>query len=269
MRWLKAGLLSLLLTLLLTPLSVLADSSEDVTVTATGYVCGIPGDLTLTYISDFELGISFNKGEDAVNTMVRVKYGSYPESRTDGYLVYYGEESSCTDPNIDLTSSQMPFYRAWHQNEGGVWEERGIVEEADFMSASFLFIGFILIAGLLTWFAIRVNLMLFRLAGAMSWLGLGIWLLLSDSTNLQMSDTWTQVIGLVFIVMCIGVLSLQMKADIRHEASVRGPLGSVGFPGARSESYSTWGTKPKKRKETTLERQAAYRERIRYKGPRR
>ena len=250
-----------LLEIVLTPTPVFAETSQDVTVTATGYVVGSPTELTLTYISDYEVGISWTKGEDAVNTMVRVKYGEIPQSRTDGYQVYYGEGTSSTDPNIVLAGADIPYYKAWSQNAGGVWEEFGISEEVNFMSASFLFIGMILIAVSLTAFAYKIRLILFTMAAASSWLGLGIWLLLSDSTNLQMSDTWTQVIGFVFVMMTIAVLTLQMRTDIRHEKSVRGNIG--GYPGAASESWTEWGPKAKKKNLSAMERQTAYRKRIR------
>lgn len=70
MKWLRLLILTLTLTLLLLPSSVSASTSAEVAVTATGYVCGAPGGLTLTYISDYEVGISWTKGEDAVNTTV-------------------------------------------------------------------------------------------------------------------------------------------------------------------------------------------------------
>lgn len=260
MRWLGIGLLVVLL--LLTPSSVLADSSEDVTVTATGYICEAPGGFTLTYVTDYEVGISWTKGADAVNTMVRVKYGEYPQTRADGYLVYYGEDTNFSDSSVVLAGAEIPYYRAWGQNAGGVWEESGTTEGGFFMSASFLFIGLILIAGLLTFFALRVGMLLWRLAAAMAWLGLGIWLLLSDSTNLQMSDTWTQVIGTVFILMTIAVLTLQIRTDIRHERSVR---GKQGYPGAETESYTTWGPTKRSKKPTAVERQANYKETLREK----
>lgn len=256
MKWIRVLVLGLLLVLLI-PSSVLADSSEDVTVTATGYICEAPGGFTITYISDYEIGLSWIKGEDAENTMVRATYGRAPTGRSDGIEIYYGTGTYATHwiSNVGLTGPI--YYQAWSQAAGGIWEETGSSEEGNFMSASFLFIGLILLAGLLTAFAYKIRMLLFTMAAATAWLALGVWLLLSDSSNLQMSDTWTQIIGFVFVLMTIAVLTLQIRTDIRHEAQVR---GRVGYPGAETESYTTWGPKQRKKKPTALERQADYAE---------
>lgn len=257
-RRLILGLL-LGLCLLIPSTSVLADDPV-VEITVSAWVIGYPSGFTITYVNDNQVDIAWTPPDNSANTMVRAASGHVPADRADGYQVYLGDGDSCSDTALTLASPEIVYYRAWNEDADDGWGPLfASGDTEDFMSASFLFIGFILIAGLLTYFALKVNLMLFRLAGAMSWLGLGIWLLLSDSTNLQLSDTWTQVFGLLFLVMCIGVLSLQMKADVRHEASVR---NVQGFPGSRTESYTTWGPKPKKHKETAMERQANYRKKL-------
>lgn len=152
MRWVVAGLLSLLL-LLGTATPILGASSQDVTVTATGYVCDAPGGFTITYINDYEVGVSWIKGDDAENTMVRAAYGRMPEGREDGYLVYYGEGTSATDwVNMEFMSVPI-IYRSWSQSAVGVWEEgetTGFVE-----SLTMIIIGFIALAlglaGLAVW----------------------------------------------------------------------------------------------------------------------
>ncbi len=123
MRWGLAVILGLSLVLLVPSLAS-AESSDNITVTATGFVCEAPGGFTVTYISDYEVGLSWTKGEGAENTMVRAAYGRTPESREDGYLVYYGDEEYCSDTavNLDETASRV-IYRAWHQNANGIWEE--------------------------------------------------------------------------------------------------------------------------------------------------
>lgn len=248
MKWIRIGLLVLVLSgLLLLPQVVLAESSSDITITATGYVAGAPGGLTLTYVSDYEIGVSWTKGEDAVNTMVRIAYGRLPSSRTDGLELYNGTGTSATHwiGNVGLVGPV--YYRAWSQNAGGVWEESGVSEEGNFMSASFLFIGFIALALALTLIALKVRLILFRMAAALGWLVLGVWLLLSDSTNLQMSDTWTQILGFLFLIMVVGVLSLQMITETKRELVDK---SRPGFPGAGTSSWTEWGLKPKEEVES-------------------
>lgn len=113
--------------ILLIPTSVLADTSADITVTAAGWVCGAPGGFTITYISDYEVGLSWAKGIEAEKTMIRAAYGRTPENRTDGYLVYYGDGVYCSDTAVSLDETATPiYYRAWSQNANGVWEDEGV-----------------------------------------------------------------------------------------------------------------------------------------------
>lgn len=158
-----------LLTIFLIPTPVLADTSGDVTVTATGYICGAPGNFTLTYVSDYEIGISWTKGADAVNTMVRGAVGRVPESRTDGYLVYYGTGTSTSDTGVSLDETAAPiYYRAWSQNAASVWEEVGV---SDFLEGfGMLTVAIALIVLVFTVLAfLRRDAMLYML-GTIGWL---------------------------------------------------------------------------------------------------
>lgn len=124
MKWSLAIVISLLALLTISP-AVSADTSDQVTITATGYVCAIPGGFTVTYISDYEVELSWTKGVDAENTMVRAAIGRVPTSREDGYEVYYGTGTSATDwVNMEFLSEPI-YYKAWHQRDDGVWEEEG------------------------------------------------------------------------------------------------------------------------------------------------
>jgi len=250
---------------LLPTLGVKAGTSADVTIIATGMVVGIPGapgGFTLTYITDSKVGISWTKDTFTANTMIRVKQGGFPTSMTDGYLVYYGPGTTTNDTALNVASPESWFYRAWSENITGGWSV--LYSEGDtniFMSTSFLFIGFILLCSVLTFIAIKANLLLFRLASAGSWLALGLWLLLSNTTNLDLGDTWTQVLGFVFIMMTIAPLTLQMITETKHEKVRRGDQG--GYPGASSESWTKWGPSPDKRQVvSSRDRQSAYREKL-------
>ncbi len=109
------------------PTPVFAATSAEVTITASGYIVGAPGGLTLTYISDYEVGISWTKGSDAVNTMVRGAVGRVPKNRTDGYLVYNGAGTSTSDTGVSLDeTAAYIYYVAWSQNAGGLWEDTGV-----------------------------------------------------------------------------------------------------------------------------------------------
>jgi len=60
-------------------------------------------------------------------------------------------------------------------------------------------------------------MLLFRLAASMGWLACLIYLLVSGNTSLGISDTWNQVVGLLFVVMTIAPLTLQMVTEVRIE----------------------------------------------------
>ncbi len=79
-----------------------------------------PTNFTATYISDYQIDLSWDKGLDAVNTLIMANYGSYPTDRNGGYQVYYGPKTGCSDTLVDLQFREVNvYYRAW--SEGGSW----------------------------------------------------------------------------------------------------------------------------------------------------
>lgn len=171
MKWLKVVILSLLLVLLI-PSPILADTSQDVTVTAAGWILAQPPTgLTLTYISDYEVGISWTKGVDADNTMIRGAVGRVPEDISDGYLVYNGSGTTTSDTGVSLDETATPvYYRAWSQDVHGSWESIGI---SDFIGG----IGMTLLAlftfcGILSFLALRSSFGALKLLAGLSWFGM-------------------------------------------------------------------------------------------------
>lgn len=211
---------------------VLADTSAQVTITAVGWICGAPGDFTLTYVNDYEIQIDWTKGVDADKTMVRAAFGRVPEDISDGYQVYYGTGISCTDTALSMATPEIVYYRGFSQNAGGVWSSLfASGDTGGFMSASFLFLGLIGIAAFLTWFASKRPEILIALAAGLTWLSLGFWLLLGDVTNLQLTDVWTQLLAWVFVVMTFVPVLTQMNVEIRREG--------------KGHSWKTFGKEPK------------------------
>jgi hypothetical protein len=242
-----------------------ADTSSGVTVIAYGYICGTPGGFTLTYINDWEVQLNWINGTDSVNTLVRAAYGHAPANISDGYLVYLGPNESCIDSSATLTSSDPVYYAAWSINSVGVYNPLfASGNSEDIMSASFLFIGWIVLSLGLAFLAFKIKLILFRIASALCWLGLGIYLLLGKVTNLSLSDTWTQVLAFVFFIMAIGCLLLQIRSDTEHTKVSK---GRPGYPGAETESWKDWGpmhkTKKLSKSEEANQRQAVYRQEVR------
>ena len=100
----------------------LAADQTDVVVTATGVVTQPPVGFTVYYISDYEVGILWDKPASANNTMIRTSYNGYPETREDGYLLYYGQGTSYSDNAVDLNETfSYVYYRAWTEDLDGSW----------------------------------------------------------------------------------------------------------------------------------------------------
>ncbi len=175
-KWLIAFAL---LVVLLIPTSAFADTSQEVTVTATGYVVGAPSGLTLTYISDYEVGISWTKGADAENTMIRGAVGRVPESRTDGYQVYYGDGTNTSDTGVSLDETAAPvYYIAFSQNAAGVWEELGVSDSLEGFGVTTLAIMLGVLA--FTFFAIWKKEAVFYMLGVIGWLFMTFYLVNRD-----------------------------------------------------------------------------------------
>ena len=126
MRW-HVPLLIALLAVFVPATHVAANTAyANITITVAGWACDYPGAFTVTYISDTEVELSWVAGLAANNTMVRAAYGRIPASRTDGYLVYYGDNTTAIDTalNLDDTASTV-YYRAWSESATGIWEDIG------------------------------------------------------------------------------------------------------------------------------------------------
>ncbi len=244
MKWLRLLLILLLLPIVLPASVVLAGSTADVTITATGIVVAAPGNFLLTYVTDYEIGITWTKPVGAVNTLIRAAYGHVPANISDGYQVYYGVGTSATDNAISLGTPEVVYYRAWSQTAGGaygpLWASG---DTSKFMSASFLFIGLIALAGMLTYFAWRRRHILICFAGSLTWLALGLWLLFGSNTNLDLGDIWTQLLAYVFIMMAAACGLFLMDVEIGRE-----------YKGKRWVEY---GGKPKIESPSSYEEYAA------------
>ncbi|MBA7598129.1 hypothetical protein ES703_05139 [subsurface metagenome] len=94
-----------------------ADSTAQFT---TGAELQAPANFTATYVSDYQIDLSWDKGIGALNTLIMANYGSYPIDRNNGYRAYYGSGMSCSDTLVDLQLKEVNvYYRAW--SEDGSW----------------------------------------------------------------------------------------------------------------------------------------------------
>lgn len=89
---------------------------SDTTLTTTGTVTlGAPTNLSASR-STGQIVLSWTKGSNAVNTMVRRSTTTYPSTISDGVQVYFGTSTGVI--NTGLTDTQGYYYSAWSEKDG-------------------------------------------------------------------------------------------------------------------------------------------------------
>lgn len=272
MKWVAR--ICLVLALMLLPTTVSAATSAEVTIYAMGYVCDAPGGFTLTYITDYEIGINWAMGAGANNTMVRAAYGRYPENRTDGYLVYYGNGTYCNDTavNLDETAS-LVYYRAWSQNAAGVWEEVGASDWLEGPNMKMIAL-IVLCLGLMTP-AFLWKKQALMVAAGLAWTVLAFW-------SRAMTPTWGTwdmyellfYLGFALALMCFiesavvaHRLTLEDRAELEAEKAREGDPYIAEFR-RYSQEISDYGAqfkrepKPQRAPLTRAQKLKAFRDRI-------
>jgi len=210
MKWLRLLSLALILGCLLTPVAVQA-ANPVVTINISAWVVGAPSGLTITYVSDYQLDLTWVKGEAALNTMVRASYGSMPTSRTDGYEVYYGEGTSCSDTGVNFEESAATvYYRLFSQNAAGAWEDEGI---SGFMeNPAMMLIGLIVLS-----LGLMVSNFIFR-KGYLAFSAAGAWLLLATYAFTLRGLTFDIYWGLLILGSGLAVVSAFMPVFLKEAA---------------------------------------------------
>lgn len=187
------------------PRVAMAATTEDVTLWATPLYSGGILNFSITYISNTQLDFSWLFGVDAVNIMIRGKYGSYPDdipdedtTPSDGYLVYYGDSTSCSDTSMNFDENPGPiYYKAWGQTAGGQWlltPSTGVKESVTVLSiaVSLIVLGLTVLAFVLK----RSTLHMVCVA---VWLFFGVYM---------WNQTWPE--GNEYLPVAFGLLSLIM-----------------------------------------------------------
>ncbi len=207
-KWLSKIIAIVILSLsLLNPIVALADTTAGITVTAVGYIVAAPGGFTVWYISDYEVGISWIKPLNAVNTMIRAKYGSAPTSITDGYQVYYGpdEITSDTGVSLDETATEV-YYRAWSQTAGGIWGPLWAEGQMEGIGMTLIALILMAMAFIITSYIFKKSVLAFAAAGSFGLLG---YYALTKSTA-----TWDVYFSLFWLSM--GLLIACMFAPLAY-----------------------------------------------------
>ncbi len=260
-KWLRAVIpMAAVLVTVLLPRTAMAATSAQVTVTASGFVCDAPGGLTLTYISDYEVGISWVKGANAAKTMIRAAYGRVPSSRTDGYLVYYDIGTSTSDTGVSLDETATPvYYRAWSQNAGGGWEDTGASDFIEGVGVTLL--AFVVLCVALSWLGSRSLYYILKFMAGVSWWVFGVfWIGNPPSMVTKGSSTDIAVLLLLF---GIGVAFMLMpfwypKYENGRETSGGFRIRMPRILGGRGEEEEM----PEPPKPTRAERLTTYQSRV-------
>lgn len=90
-----------------------------------------PINLKLTYVNQSDLLVTWELGNEAVNTEVVVNYNHTPTSMGDGYVLYDSTGTSVDDQSVNLDEYFATYYiSAWSQQADGTWS-------ADYASAQY------------------------------------------------------------------------------------------------------------------------------------
>lgn len=183
-------------------------------IIGTGFVqIFAPTDLTLTYVSDYEIHISWAKGVNAHYSMVRGAVGRIPEDRTDGYLVYYGTATNCTDYTAKAGETVI-YYRVWSQSEAEVWEDDGVSGSIGGVAVALIVLGILAVGLTVTMFATR-NMLLGFPAGI-------FWAIHGGFAYQQSTQTWDWQYLLFFASIGMTIFSIYAAFALR-KSDLAGP----------------------------------------------
>ncbi len=74
----------------------------------------IPLNFTATYVNAQEVALTWSLNPDWDSVEIRFAYGRYPGAPTEGFLVYAGSGTSCSDTGLDLNRTIADaYYSAW------------------------------------------------------------------------------------------------------------------------------------------------------------
>ena len=118
LKWLILGL-ALLTGLVTIPVSA---GNPEVNITFSAWSIMNPQGFTVTYVNDHQTDLSWTIPAGTTNVMIRSSAGRVPTDRTNGSLIYYGSDTSCSDTGIRLDGTTgAVYYSAWGENAGGEW----------------------------------------------------------------------------------------------------------------------------------------------------
>ena len=246
MRWL---VLVFVVVCLFSPYAVGAQlpapSSADVTITASGFVVAAPGDFTVWYITDYEVGIGWTIPMGAANVMVRKVVGRMPSSRTDGIEVYYGSGTTAVDYNVNLDSHTAPvYYRAWSETATGLWEDVGASDFIEGVGMTLLILGLLALGLTIAMFATRQSMLGFP-SGI-------FWAVLGGYAYQQSLATWDWRYLLFFASMGMVIFAIFAAYGLRN-SDLAGPDADKGAYIDEGDGYPRRGRSGRSERPARLE----------------
>jgi len=70
-----------------------------------------PNNFDASLVNNYQVRLTWNRGQGSCNTVITRKINSYPSAITDGTIIYYGNNTIFNDTNIILGNNY--YYRAW------------------------------------------------------------------------------------------------------------------------------------------------------------
>lgn len=163
-----------------------------------------PTNFTLIQVGVNAINITWEKGPGANHTIVIGSDEGCPDSIEDGYVVYNGTGTSVVMEGLTLSTVTYCF-KAWSWNSHGYSNDyaEGSIGGRLIMAIS-LFILALGLTGLSFW----KRSIVFALGSSLSWVAVGIILLVSPGTIgfPAISESWVQVLAYLFFLMAAGCL---------------------------------------------------------------
>lgn len=166
----------------------------------------VPGEgsitsFTATVISDQEVYLEWETNLSTIEVIVRAKYGSMPDSMSDGYLVYDGAGTNYSDTSMNFEEYLGTLvYRIWARGETGNWA----IAEINIAESEGIMLALLLLLVVVTYFAYKVfNSYFCKIMAGMIWITVGILRIIQDQSawdNLTIGTVLT-VIGIYIMIM--------------------------------------------------------------------
>lgn len=218
MKWFARIILLFLIGIgwLILPLPVLADTTADITITATGVVVGAASGFTVTYIDDYTIGMSWINPLGADSVKIIAKYGEAPDppvaglEPTDGWVLYEGNGTYVEQQLLDNM-----YYLACAE-VGGIWSPlytAGVVEQPIMTALTGLLGNFLtlLIAGALIFVAFWQRSNFLQIIAGFVAIGFGIYWITVNANFLYVIEA-VAVVGVgLYMMLMVGVEFLRGK----------------------------------------------------------